>query len=215
MKKKFIVYPLLLAITIIGITIFVCDTLVVYHAKNKSYTNAKDIPSTEYGLLLGTTPQTRLGEKSDFFKFRIDATEELYKAQKIRRIVISGDENSLGGINEPECMRDSLVARGIPEQDIILDGKGFRTLDSVVRMSKVFGVNSFTIISQQFHNERALYLATHLDLEIKNVQAFHAQSPTTNFAFITYVREYLARVKMFIDIITKKEPQTLELDWEF
>lgn len=71
--------------------------------------------------------------------------------------------------------------------------------------------NSFTIISQQFHNERALYLATHLDLEIKNVQAFHAQSPTTNFAFITYVREYLARVKMFIDIITKKEPQTLEI----
>ena len=92
-----------------------------------------------------------------------------------------------------------------------MDGKGFRTLDSVVRMSKVFDANSFTIISQQFHNERALYLATHLDLETKNVQAFHAQSPTTNFAFITYVREYLARVKMFIDIITKKEAQTLEI----
>lgn len=212
MTKKFIIYPLLLVITIIGITIFVCDALVVYHAKNKSYTHVKDIPSTEYGLLLGTTPQTRLGERSDFFKFRIDATEELYKAQKIRRIVISGDEKSLDGVNEPESMRDSLVARGIPEQDIILDGKGFRTLDSVVRMSKVFGANSFTIISQQFHNERALYLATHLDLETKNVQTFHAQSPTTNFAFITYVREYLARVKMFIDIITKKEPQTLELD---
>ena len=211
MTKKFIVYPLLLAITIIGITIFVCDTLVVYHAKNKSYTQVKDIPSTEYGLLLGTTPQTRLGEKSDFFKFRIDATENLYKAQKIRRIVISGDEKSLDGVNEPKSMRDSLVARGIPEQDIILDGKGFRTLDSVVRMSKVFDANSFTIISQQFHNERALYLATHLDLETKNVQAFHAQSPTTNFAFITYVREYLARVKMFIDIITKKEAQTLEI----
>ena len=215
MTKKFIVYPLLLAITIIGITIFVCDTLVVYHAKNKSYTHVKDIPSTEYGLLLGTTPQTRLGEKSDFFKFRIDATEKLYKAQKIRRIVISGDENNLDGVNEPECMRDSLVTKGIPEQDIILDGKGFRTLDSVVRISKVFGVKSFIIISQQFHNERALYLATHLDLDTKNVQAFHAQSPTTNFAFITYIREYLASVKMFIDIITKKEPQTLELDWEF
>ena len=100
MTKKFIIYPLLLAITIIGITIFVCDTLVVYHTKNKSYTNAKDIPSTEYGLLLGTTPQTRLGERSDFFKFRIDATEELYKAQKINvsllaetRIVLTGLTN--------------------------------------------------------------------------------------------------------------------------
>ena len=193
----------------IGVTIFVCDSLVVYYAKKMSYTKVEDIPSTEYGLLLGTTPQTRLGKKSDFFKFRIDATEALYKAKKIERIVISGDENSLDGINEPECMRDSLVARGIPAEDIILDGKGFRTLDSVVRMVKVFSVNSFTIISQQFHNERALYLANHLELDIKKVQAFHAKSPTTNAAFITYIREYLARVKMFVDIITKKEPQTL------
>jgi SanA protein len=212
MIKKFIIYPILVAIAILGVIIFACDAMVEQHARGISYMNVEEIPATEYGLLLGTTPQTRFGKKSDFFKFRIDATEALYKAQKIRRIVISGDENSLDGVNEPECMRDSLVARGIPEQDIILDGKGFRTLDSVVRMSKVFGANSFTIISQQFHNERALYLATHLDLETKNVQAFHAQSPTTNFAFITYVREYLARVKMFIDIITKKEPQTLELD---
>ena len=186
--------------------------MVVQHAKGISYTNVEEIPATEYGLLLGTTPQTRLGKKSDFFKFRIDATEALYKAQKIERIVISGDENSLDGVNEPVCMRDSLVARGIPAEDIILDGKGFRTLDSVVRMVKVFSIHSFTIISQEFHNERALYLATHLDLDVKNVQAFHAKSPTTNGAFIIYVREYLARVKMFLDIIMKKEPQTLALD---
>lgn len=212
MIKKFIIYPILVAIAILGVIIFACDAMVEQHARGISYTNVEEIPATEYGLLLGTTPQTRFGKKSDFFKFRIDATEALYKAQKIRRIVISGDENSLDGVNEPECMRDSLVARGIPAQSIVLDGKGFRTLDSVVRMSKVFGVNAFTIISQEFHNERALYLATHLDLEIKEVQAFHAQSPTTNSAFITYVREYLARVKMFIDIFTKKEPQTLALD---
>jgi SanA protein len=169
MIKKFIIYPILVAIAILGVIIFACDAMVEQHARGISYMNVEEIPATEYGLLLGTTPQTRFGKKSDFFKFRIDATEALYKAQKIRRIVISGDENSLDGVNEPECMRDSLVARGIPAQSIVLDGKGFRTLDSVVRMSKVFGVNAFTIISQEFHNERALYLATHLDLEIKEV----------------------------------------------
>ena len=108
-------------------------------------------------MLLGTTPQTRIGgRKNMFFKYRIDAAEDLYNAGKIKYILISGDENSLDGINEPECMKDSLVARGIPENVIFLDGKGFRTLDSVVRMSKVFGVRTFTIISQRFHNERAL-----------------------------------------------------------
>lgn len=132
---------------LIGV-ILTCNQIVVNSIKNKVFNDINSIQPAEVGLLLGTTPQTRIGgRKNMFFKYRIDATEELYNAGKIRYILISGDENSLDGINEPECMKDSLVARGIPENMIFLDGKGFRTLDSVVRMSKVFGVRIFTIIS--------------------------------------------------------------------
>ena len=191
--------------------ILTCNQIVVNSTKEKVFNDINSIKPAEVGLLLGTTPQTRIGgRKNMFFKYRIDAAEDLYNAGKIKYILISGDENSLDGINEPECMKDSLVARGIPENMIFLDGKGFRTLDSVVRMSKVFGVRTFTIISQRFHNERALYLAEHLGLDVEDLQAYNAKEPTSAMSMMTYVREYLARVKMFFDIWTGKQPSSLE-----
>ena len=191
--------------------ILTCNQIVVNSTKEKVFNDINSIKPAEVGLLLGTTPQTRIGgRKNMFFKYRIDAAEDLYNAGKIKYILISGDENSLDGINEPECMKDSLVARGIPDNVIFLDGKGFRTLDSVVRMSKVFGVRTFTIISQRFHNERALYLAEHLGLDIEDLQAYNAKEPTSAISMMTYIREYFARVKMFLDIWADKQPASFE-----
>lgn len=97
-------------------------------------------------------------------------------------------------------MRDSLVKRGIPAEDIYLDGKGYRTINSVINANKVFGLKSFTIISQEFHNERALYQVEHLGLDVENLQAFNAKMPTSRRAYLTSIREYFARVKMFLDL---------------
>lgn len=152
-------------------------------------------------MLLGTTPQTRIGgERNQFFTYRLDAAEALYRAGKINLIFISGDKNSLDGVNEPQCMMDSLVARGIPEDVFFMDGQGYSTLESVERINHEYGVKSFTIISQRFHNERAIYLAEHLGLDVDEVHGFNAKDPTAGTAFMTYIREYFARVKMFIDI---------------
>lgn len=184
-----------------------CNLVIVSNAKGKAFSEIESIQPAEYGLLLGTTPQTRIGRKQNyFFTFRIDATERLYKAGKIRKILISGDENSLDGVNEVVCMRDSLVGRGVSPSDIILDGKGYRTLDSVVRAAQVYGIRSFIVISQQFHNERAIYLAEHLNLGTHHIAAFNAADVRFTIAIVTYIREYFARVKVFIDIFTHKEP---------
>ena len=181
----------------------ICDQIVVSNAKGKVFSDIDSIKSNKVGLLLGTTPQARIGRITNyFFIYRIDAAEKLYKAGKIERILISGDENSLDGINEPECMKDSLVARGIPASSIILDGKGYRTICSVVNANKVFGLKSFTIISQKFHNERAIYEAKHLGLDVENLQGYNAKTPRSRRAYLTTIREYFARVKMFIDIMT-------------
>ena len=210
-KVRTITYIVVTGISIIIITLVFCNCIVSNNSNGRLYFDVDSIQPTEVGLLLGTTPQTRVGGRMNmFFKYRIDAAEELYNAGKIKYILISGDENSLDGINEPECMKDSLVARGIPDNVIFLDGKGFRTLDSVVRANKVFGVRIFTIISQCFHNERALYLAEHLGLDIEELQAYNAKEPTSAMSMMTYVREYLARVKMFLDIWTDKQPKSLE-----
>ena len=182
--------------------LLICNQIVVNNAKGKVFSDIDSIRYNRVGLLLGTTPQARIGRITNyFFIYRIDAVEQLYKAGKIEQILISGDDNSLDGINEPECMRDSLVARGVPERSIILDGKGYRTINSVINANKVFGLKSFTIISQEFHNERALYQAEHLGLDLENLQAFNAKMPTSRRAYLTSIREYFARVKMFIDLI--------------
>lgn len=185
------------------VLMLVCNHLVSCNAEGKTFSEIDSIGHNKVGLLLGTTPQTRLGHiKNYFFIYRIDAAEQLYKAGKIEKILISGDENSLDGINEPECMRDSLVARGVPPEDIVLDGKGYRTINSVVNANKVYGLKSFTIISQEFHNERAMYQAEHLGLDVENLQAFNAKNPTSKRALMIYLREYFARVKMFWDLLT-------------
>lgn len=202
---------IILAITIVTFAcltlILICNLIIENNANNKVFSNVEEVASAEYGLLLGTTPQTRIGRKQNqFFKFRIEATEQLYKAGKIKKILISGDENSLDGVNEVECMKDSLVARGVSATDIILDGKGYRTLDAVWRAVNVYQVKSFIVISQKFHNERAIYLAEHLNLETGYITGFNAANATSNMAIITYLREYFARVKVFLDIITNKKP---------
>ena len=188
------------------VIIYICNQIVVNNAEGKVFSDIDSIKYNKVGLLLGTTPQARIGRITNyFFIYRIDAMEQLYKAGKIEQILISGDDNSLDGINEPECMRDSLVARGVPASDIILDGKGYRTICSVVNANKVYGLKSFTIISQKFHNERALYQAEHLGLDVENLQAYNAKMPTSRLAYLTTIREYFARVKMFMDLINYDE----------
>ena len=191
-------------ISVISITLMlICNHIVVNNAEGKAFSDIDSIKYNTVGLLLGTTPQARIGRITNyFFIYRIDAAEQLYKAGKIEQILISGDDNSLDGINEPECMRDSLVARGVPSNAIILDGKGYRTICSVVNANKVYGLKSFTIISQEFHNERALYQAEHLGLDVENLQAYNAKMPKSRRAFITTIRDYFARVKMFWDLYT-------------
>lgn len=210
-RIKTILYVVVGGISTVVLLLLTCDFLVSSNAEGRLYADVDSVPQSEFGLLLGTTPQTRIGRRpNQFFRYRIDAVDALYKAGKVKSILISGDENSLGGINEVECMRDSLVARGVPESSIVLDGKGFRTLDAVVRATNVYDKHNYIVISQKFHNERALYLAEHLGLDVENLSGFNAADATSNMAIITYIREYFARVKVFVDIITGKEPMEME-----
>lgn len=85
------------------------------YGKGRVFDDCDAVPEREVALLLGTTPQSRIAHMTNyFFIYRIDAAEQLYKNGKVHKILISGDEDSLDGINEVECMRDSLVARGVP-----------------------------------------------------------------------------------------------------
>ena len=99
---KAIIY-ILGAVALLCVAImFVCNRVVVHNSKGKCYDDVEQIPTRTVGVLLGTTPQTRVGGRK-FFKYRIEAAEDLYEKGKVHCLLISGDENSLNGVNEPQC----------------------------------------------------------------------------------------------------------------
>ena len=122
---------------------------------------------------------------------------------KIEYILVSGDNATLY-YNEPYTIKKDLIKAGIPEEKIFLDYAGFRTLDSMVRAKYVFGLDSVTVISQKFHNERAIFLA-----ERKGLHAigFNAEDITGSDGIKVRLREYFARVKVFIDLTFNTQPK--------
>ncbi|WP_288317118.1 ElyC/SanA/YdcF family protein [uncultured Muribaculum sp.] len=187
-------------------TASICFSIVKSNADNRLYSDVKQIPHNKVGLLLGTAPVTPWGVHNNYYDYRINAAIELFKAGKIDYILVSGDNHSTD-YDEPSCMRDSLLVKGVPKDKIILDYAGFRTLDSVVRAKEIFGQDSITIISQSFHNERALYLAKHYGIEAVGYNAKDVEYWKKKLKI--HGREYLARVKMFIDLYTGKQPKFL------
>lgn len=195
---------------IIGVSlilaVILCANYTVVHTTGEFvYQDVSSVPRNKAGLLLGTSKLLQSGLPNQYFQNRIQAAEDLFKAGRIDVIVISGD-NSRKGYNEPKDIKDELVQRGIPENKIYLDYAGFRTLDSIVRMEKIFGQKSFTVISQKFHNERAIYIA-----RAKGLQAigYNAEDVDAYSGFKTQLREKLARVKLFLDLWTGKKPKFL------
>ena len=165
-----------------------------------------DLEKRHVALLLGTSKYAKKGKINLYYQYRLDATAKLYKAGKIDYVLVSGD-NSTIHYNEPTTMLKDLIAMGVPENCIIQDFAGFRTLDSMVRSKEVFGQQKVTVISQRFHVERALFLAKNKGIE---AIGFCAQDVSKSYGFKTRVREYLARIKMFADLyILNKEPKFL------
>ena len=187
------------------IVFFICvaNNSIKKSVQNKVFSDLNLIQKNKVGLVLGTSKYLKNGTVNLYFKYRIDATVELYKNNKIECILISGD-NSKKDYDEPTDFKNELISKGIPENKIFLDYAGFRTLDSVVRAKLVFGLNNFTLISQQFHNERALYLARKNGI---NAIAYNAKDVPNKYGIKVKIREYFARTKVFIDILFKVKPK--------
>lgn len=182
---------IVLAVAILGI-----DRHIANVARPFCYDSALSIPTNKVGLLLGTSKFTKRGNENQHYRNRIDAAAALFKVGKIEYILASGD-NSRRSYDEPTQMKADLVALGVSADRVVLDYAGFRTLDSVVRAQKIFGQQKITIISQRFHNERAIYLAQSQGIE---AVGFDAPDATAFYGFKTKLREKFARVSAFLDL---------------
>ncbi|MCC6691094.1 MAG: YdcF family protein [Bacteroidia bacterium] len=197
---------ILYAIITCTVLIVACNIWIVVQTRKQIYSDINSIPENDVGLILGTSKYFSNGSGNLFFRYRIEAAAELFKKNKLKHIIVSGDNHVLE-YNEAADMRKALLQQGVPDSCITLDYAGFRTLDSVVRCKKVFGQNKFTIISQEFHNQRALFISNHYDIE---AVAYNAKAVPDQLSFTTKVREYFAKFKAVLDIyILHVEPKFL------
>lgn len=199
--KRRILLPAVLLI-VAAAAVVACNMAVTSNARGRVYSCVDSVPMRQVGLLLGTSPRSSLtGREGRFYAPRINAAVALYKAGKVRSLLISGSDSSAFGINEVQSMRQSLLARGVPDSVIALDGKGYRTMASVLRATQVYGLSDYVVISQRFHNERAIYQADHIrGLKAGRVIGFNAADPDGLLAARIYVREWFARVKLMLEV---------------
>ncbi len=207
MKKfaKILLACLVLLLALIA-SLLAYSEWIVSDARHYTYDQVEQVPYNRVAVVLGTSKYLSGGGPNHYFKYRIKAAAELYNDAKVDFIIVSGD-NATVQYNEPRQMRRALIKAGIPASAIYMDFAGFRTLDSVVRAKEVFGQDRFTVVSQGFHNERAIFIARHFGID---AVGFNAEDPSAYQGIRTRVREVFARLMGLLDLyVLDKGPKFL------
>lgn len=173
-----------------------CFIWVQQENKNKITANENELPACKVALVLGTARWLEGGSQNLYFTYRMQAAGKLFAQGKIKKIILSGD-NRVNEYNEPREMKKALTKMGIPDSCLIADYAGVRTFDSMVRCKEVFGQDSIIVISQEFHNERALFIANRINL---TAFGYNAQKVTSQKTYRMLAREFFSRIKCVLDL---------------
>jgi SanA protein len=184
-----------IAASLVALLIFMGNYWVTSSVEGLIHEDIEEVSYSDVALVLGTSRSINGRVENPFFTHRITAAAELYFAGKVKHILVSGD-NSTVKYNEPRDMKKALIARGVPAHCITMDFAGLRTLDSVVRSNKIFQQQRLTIVSQSFHNYRALFIAQKYGIDAVAYNAAYPKYASNR----TIYREYLARVKAVLDL---------------
>lgn len=196
----------LIAVTLFGVAMLGLSWWRVSRCVAFAHDDANQLPVRKVGLVLGCSPRLGNGSVNWFFNNRMDAAAELFKSRKVEYLLVSGD-NRFRTHDEPTEMKKALIDRGVPAAKIICDYAGLTTLDSMARAKAVFGQESVIVVSQRFHNERAIYLARAFDIE---AIGYNAPDVPVATAPRTYLREVLSRQRAWLDAnILRRKPRHL------
>lgn len=188
---------LALALALAGLLATVCASAIIgASAHGRTFRSVEAIPHRRVGVVLGCGKRLTAGKENLFFKNRVRAAAALFEAGKVDYLLVSGD-NHVASYNESMDMKGSLIRLGVPAERIYCDFAGFRTLDSIVRAREVFGQSRFTVISQEFHNQRAIFIARHRSID---AIGFDADDVAARSGFTAMCREQFARVRTLLDV---------------
>lgn len=182
----------------LGIALMVSINLVfVVFPMDRLNSSLSALPRRKVALVMGTSSYLQSGQPSPFFEARMRAAAWVYQTGKAEYLLVSGD-NQFEYYNEPQRMKQALMEAGVPSDRIVLDFAGFSTLDSIVRARKVFGQSALIVISQEFQNQRAVFIGVFNGLD---VVCYNAQDADGILGWTMALREFFARPKAFLDVL--------------
>ena len=198
-------YAVVTLLGLLAAVIVACNLAVARYALY-TYDSVATLPEVYCALLLGTAKWLPGGRENQYYRNRITAAAQVYHSGKCKKIVVSGDNRS-PSYNEPKFMRKDLLALGVKDADIICDFAGIRTLDSVIRFKKIFGQEGGIVISQRFHNSRAIYVARHNGMALVG---YNAEDVSRYSGIKTKLRELFSKLFCVLDVhILHTQPRYL------
>ncbi len=192
---------------IFSIAIIVLIFYIQTQFKNQStiYSSLDQVPTAPVALVFGAGLRPN-GTPSDALRDRVLSAVDLYQAQKVQKLLMTGD-NSLINYDEVSAMKKLAVDMEVPEDDVVLDYAGFDTYDSCYRARDIFGLSQIIAVSQEFHLPRVVFTCQSLGIDTVGYVA--DKQPYISARFWR-VRESLARVKAWAEVkILKPEPKFL------
>ena len=184
-----------LPFAVVGAVLIASNVWVVVSTYGRVYESVESVPANAVGIVLGTSKKVAPDQENPHFENRLDAAAKLYESGKVRHLLVSGHREEY--YDEPRDMTKGLVERGVPATAITPDVAGHRTLDSIVRAHEVYGLEQMTVISDDFHVPRALFIADRKGIE---AVALHGEAVGFEQSLHARLREYFARVKAVIDL---------------
>lgn len=157
--------------------------------------DAISIEEAPYAIVLGASV-TESGNASDALMDRILTGVELYRAGKVDKILMTGDDGGFH-IDEVRVMARIAAEQGVPATDLIVDGQGYRTYESCKRAKEVLKIDRAVVVTQRFHLARALYLCRSFGIDIQGLAA--DRQPYQKIVQFT-IRDLLSSFKAWFDI---------------
>ena len=195
LRHKLVRWPLI-AGGVVVLFLVITNVWVLLSGNSARCDSLDAVPARDVAVVLGTSPRLASGWANPFFESRIDAAARLYKAGKVRHLLVSGD-NRTKDYDEPTAMRDALVKRGVPADAVSLDFAGLRTLDTVERARVIFGLTEAVIVTDDFHLARSLFLAKAKGL---NAVGIHGVPVPWKWSKKTRCREVVSRAMAWLDV---------------
>lgn len=195
----------LLLVLLFGVGLLLPSVWIVASTRGRCTPDLDGLPKRLVGVVLGTSRRIPNGGPNYHYGNRIEAAARLFKSGKVQYLLLSGSHSGRY-YDESAMMAEDLVQLGVPRNRLVLDRDGFRTLDSVVRAGAIYGQQSFIVVSQRFHNQRAVFLA-----RAHGFDAIGFDAPDVGMVrgFHTMVRECFARVAAVLDVIGGTQPRTM------